>query len=257
MESSGSNSPSWDAALYQSVCSFVPGHGDSLLKLLDPQPSERILDFGCGTGELTVRIAAEARETIGLDPSPDMIKQARNQYPELDFICCPVEEYHPEQQFDAVFTNAVLHWVSDLSETVSRIRRLLKPGGRFVGEFGANGNVKQVREALHRALKDRGYSPEEWDPWSFPDEKEFRQLLKDSSFQVESLKTIDRPTTLEGGEGLRIWLTTFAQSFFESFGLAQEQTVISEIIDSLRPDYFDGTHWTLEYRRLRFHATRP
>jgi len=250
------SSQEWDASLYQSVCSFVPGHGESLLEELNPRNSDRVLDFGCGTGELTNQIHRYAGEIVGIDPSEEMIAQARREFPECSFICTSARDYQPDPRFSAVFSNAVLHWVDNLPETISHIYRFLNSGGRFIGEFGAHGNVSRVREALHQALLDRGYSPKNRDPWTFPKEREFDEMLWNTGFQVDSLETFDRPTKIEGKEGLSVWLTMFGQSFFEPLSGAEIQEIIGEITEALRPDYFDGNNWTLEYRRLRFRAIR-
>ena len=238
------------------MCSFVPDHGDSLLKKLDPRDFERILDFGCGTGELTDRIRREAGEILGIDPSLKMINQAREEFPECSFLCTTAREYDPSQKFDAVFSNAVLHWVNNLPQTISYIYRFLNPEGRFVGEFGAYGNISRVREELHQALSGRGYSPEKQDPWTFPREKEFGEMLWNAGFEVDSLETYDRPTSIEGEEGLSVWLTMFGSSFFEPLTAREHQDIIEEVTGALRHDHFDGNQWTLEYRRLRFQASR-
>src|SRR5579883_3521506 len=156
-------SHSWNASLYQARHSFVFEFGKDVLGLLDPQPGERILDVGCGTGQLTAEIARAGAEPFGIDSSAGMIAEARGNFPEIRFEVQDVCEMPFENQFDAVFSNAVLHWVKRAEDAAAAIARALKPGGRFVAEFGGHGNIRRLLDASDRALRALGVQ----DPESF------------------------------------------------------------------------------------------
>ena len=137
----------WNANLYEQKHAFVWQYGTEVLKILAPQPGERILDLGCGTAQLTAQIAAAGAHVIGLDSSPAMIEQARSNYPELQFELADARDFHFAEPFDAVFSNAVLHWISAADRVARSLFLALKPGGRFVAEFGGRGCVREIRAA--------------------------------------------------------------------------------------------------------------
>jgi trans-aconitate 2-methyltransferase len=139
--------------LYQSSHSFVWEFGRDLVQLLAPEPGDRILDIGCGTGQLTETIARSGAEVLGVDRSAEMIAQARSNYPALAFEIGDAAALPYTAEFDAVFSNAVLHWVKDARGAVAGVARALKPGGRFVAEFGGRGNVRRLVEAVCGALE--------------------------------------------------------------------------------------------------------
>src|SRR5262245_22336955 len=141
----------WDAGLYDGRHAFVWRHGASLVELLAPKPGERVLDLGCGTGHLTARIAEAGAVAVGLDGSAEMLKQARAAYPQLEFVQADARDFRFDEPFDAVFSNAVLHWINEPAAVIRCVRDALKPGGRFVAEFGGRGNVRAVVAALQAA----------------------------------------------------------------------------------------------------------
>ncbi len=162
-----SQPPEWDAALYDDRHSFVWKRGAALIELLAPRSGEWVLDLGCGTGHLTAKIAEAGAEVIGIDSSPEMIEEARRLYPGLPFGVGDARDFHFDEPFDAVFSNAVLHWIKPPEEAVACVRRALKPGGRFVAEFGGRGNVAAIIGALDAAACAIGLGA--WGhPWYYP-----------------------------------------------------------------------------------------
>src|SRR5688572_27496888 len=144
----------WDPDLYQSAHAFVWQRAADLIDILAPLPGERVLDLGCGTGQLTAQIADRGSRVLGIDRSPDMIAQARRNLPGLSFDVGDATSFTTDEPFDAVFSNATLHWVRPPEAAVERIRAALKPGGRLVAEFGGSGNVARICDALRRALRE-------------------------------------------------------------------------------------------------------
>lgn len=253
-EEEGSND--WDGTFYKNSCSFVSEFGEELLTWLDPDPGERILDVGCGTGELTAKISRRSGHVIGLDPSGDMLAEAREEYPGITFIEADIRRYEVDEPFDAIFSNAVMHWISDHDAVLRSVRRNLKEGGRFVAEFGASGNIRSIREVLYETLRQKGYNPEERDPWYFPEPDKYVDKLEDGGFSVEEWTAFDRPTKMVGDEGLRLWLLMFAERFLEPLTDVERNDVIDEIVSRLRGRLFNEGEWVLDYRRLRFRARK-
>ena len=253
-----SSTKTWDAALYDNKHSFVWKYGAGVLELLMPQPGERILDLGCGTGHLTAQIAAAGAEVIGIDKSAAMLEEARKQYPDLRFEQADATDFAFDAPFDAIFSNAVLHWVLDAERAVACIARALKPGGRFVAEFGGKGNMKPLIDVVSQALEALGYRQNGAASfWYFPSVGEYATLLEQQGLEVASAQLFDRPTPLEGGEeGLRIWLKMFGSPFFLGMPTAQQDMVVQQVEAQLRPIYYREGIWIAPYRRLRVVASK-
>ena len=227
----------WDAGLYESSSQFVWKFGGDVVSLLKPQPGERILDVGCGTGHLTADIAAAGALTFGIDSSPAMIAQARQNFPKLQFQLVDAAEFQSEAVYDAVFSNAALHWMLEPDRVAAAVARALKPGGRFVGEMGGKGNISAIDGAIRTNI--RNY---------YPSVSEYSVVLESNGFEVTFMTLFDRPTRLEGGEkGLRDWLQTFR---------GDNTRPVKEVEAELRPRLFHDGRWVADYRRLRFIALR-
>jgi len=248
----------WDPTLYESRHAFVWQYGTDLIELLAPQPGERILDLGCGTGQLTAAIAARGAAVIGLDISPAMLERARQHYPELQFVAADATDFAFAEPFDAVFSNAVLHWINEPGRVAASVWRALKPGGRFVAEFGGKGNIQAIHSALARAIVAAGYSvPDEVGPRYFPSIGEYASLLERQGFTVTYAALFDRPTPLAGGEaGLRNWIAMFANDFFAGIPLEQHQAVLQHVEGGLRDQLWRDGAWVADYKRLRVVAWR-
>ncbi len=226
----------WDPGLYDSTHRYVFDYGESLVDLLAPRPGERILDVGCGTGHLTHKIVEAGADVVGIDSSPEMIAQARQNYPKLTFKLSGIADFRTEQLFDAVFSNAVLHWVQPPGPAAAAIRAALKPGGRFVAEFGGHGNIASIIAAAGR------------NPWYFPSIGEYAGVLEQNGLAVNSAVVFPRPTRVEGEQGLREWLTMFYKP-----PLGEE--VVARMERALRPGLYRDGAWFIDYKRLRITAT--
>ena len=259
MASSGEGHPTakaWDAPEYQQSHSYIWQYGASLVEMLDPQPGERVLDLGCGTGHLTAEIAKSGAEVVGIDNSPDMVRIARENFPDLAFLHADGRDFHFSEGFDAVFSNAALHWIKEAEQVLDSISGCLKPGGRIVAEMGGRGNIESVVSALRRALTSTlGRPRAEVDPWYFPTIGQYSALLEQRGFEVSFANHFSRPTPLkEGEEGLRDWTRMFCSEFLVGLEPAIEDKVLTLVEEELRPTLFDGVRWVVDYRRLRFQA---
>jgi trans-aconitate methyltransferase len=240
----------WDSALYDDRHSFVWKKAADLIDLLDPQQGERILDLGCGTGHLTAQIAEHGADVIGLDASLSMIAQARQNYPKLKFVLADARTFELGGGFDAVFSNAALHWIPEPAPVIASVARTLKPGGRFVLEMGAKGNISRIVEALKDVLQANN-------PWYFPSAGEYSSVLEQQGFEVQALWTIERWNRLEHPErGLREWLEMFAGVWFERVTAKAHGAIVAEIESRLRPSLFRDSAWWADYRRLRVVARK-
>jgi trans-aconitate methyltransferase len=247
----------WDAQLYDDQLHFVSTYGKEVLGLLQPRAGESILDLGCGTGDLTFEIAQAGAEVQGIDLAEEMIRKAKKKYPELSFSVENAETYKRPNAFDAVFSNAALHWIKNAEQVVANVWVNLRPNGRFVAEFGGKGNVRSIVEAIDEVLKEYGRDLRARNPWYFPSIGEFSGLLERQGFRVRSALHFDRPTVLPGGEkGLKHWLDMFGDDFFFDFTDEHRKEIFEKIERRLRPRLFDGNSWTADYRRLRIWATK-
>ncbi len=247
----------WDPDDYDSSHGFVAAYGEDVVQLLDPQPGERVLDLGCGTGTLTAEIADSGADIVGIDATAAMVEQASERYPDLQFSVADAREYEPDKPFDAVFSNAALHWIPDEDHdaVLSMVADALDGDGRFVAELGGRGNVAQIERAVRAELDTRGY--EAGHPWYFPSIGEYAPRLEANGLEVTEAALFDRPTALDGGEaGLREWVEMFGDDLFDGVGGHDHEAILSGVEERLRPTLFDPETetWTADYRRLRFVA---
>jgi trans-aconitate methyltransferase len=247
----------WDAGLYDDKHSFVWKLAAGVLELLDAKPGERILDLGCGTGHLTARIAEAGAHVVGVDRSPEMIRQARLEYPSLRFEAMDAREIALDGNFDGIFSNATLHWIKEPEQVIAGIKKSLRPGGRFVAEFGGKGNTGELLKAVRHAWQKLSLAGPAPHPWYYPSLAEYAALLEQHGFEVTHATLVDRPTPLDDGErGLRNWLEMFGSTFIEGLPEATRESLLVEIERELRPKLFRDNHWLMDYRRLRVVARR-
>jgi trans-aconitate methyltransferase len=252
-----SSKSNWDAQLYDDKHSFVWKLAAGVLELLDPRSGERILDLGCGTGHLTAKIAEAGTHVLGVDRSPEMIEQARAQYPTLPFEEMDARELRLDGPFDAVFSNATLHWIQEPERVIAGIAKLLKPGGRLVAEFGGKGNTADLLKAIERVWARHALPGPAPRPWYYPTIAEYSGLLEKHGLEVAYAVLFDRPTPLDDGEsGLRNWLDMFGASFVGSLPASTQTQLKEDIERELHPILFRDGHWVMDYRRLRVSAKR-
>jgi trans-aconitate methyltransferase len=244
----------WSADRYAQTAHFVPALGAPVLELLAPAPGERILDLGCGDGVLTEKIAAAGAKVVGVDAGPEMIAAARARG--IDGRVMNGQRLTFASEFDAVFSNAALHWMRDQEAVLAGVHRALKPGGRFVAEMGGHNNTAAIIVALSAVLARHSLKARRLNPWYFPSAEAYRAKLEAAGFEIEEIAIVPRPTTLP--TGIEPWLDTFAEDFFHPLPEAARLLARGEVADLLRPVLMDETGtWIADYVRLRFRATRP
>ena len=244
----------WSPEQYAKNARFVSDLGMPVVTLLAPRAGERILDVGCGDGPLTKKLVELGCEVVGVDASPAMVEVAKALG--LDARVMDGQALQFAQEFDAVFSNAALHWMKRPEAVIAGVWRALKPGGRFVAEFGGDGNTATVLRALEAALQLRGLDFRALSPWYFPSVEEYRGKLEAQGFVVNTIALIPRPTPLPGS--LVAWLETFAQSFVASLSSAERVVFLTEVEELCRPTLCDAEgKWSVDYVRLRFSAMKP
>jgi trans-aconitate methyltransferase len=243
----------WNPESYAKNARFVAELGEPLLPRLDAKPGETILDLGCGDGALTEKIAASGAKVYGIDASLAQTQASKRRA--LDVLVMDGRRLGFKQCFDAVFTNAALHWIKQPEKVIAGVWNCLKPGGRFVGEFGGEGNVDGIRSALHAGLRRRGIDPWTVDPWYYPSAEQYSQLLTAAGFTVGHMELIPRPTPLPGD--IVDWLEVFAQPLTRSVAESERNSLVDEVRAELKPALCDrGGRWIADYVRLRFKAER-
>ena len=244
----------WSPEQYAKNARFVSDLGMPVVTLLAPRAGERILDVGCGDGPLTKKLVELGCDVLGVDASPAMIEAAKAMG--LNARVMDGQALQFDREFDAVFSNAALHWMKQADAVIAGVWRALKPGGRFVAEFGGDGNNATVIRALEAALQQRGLDFHTLSPWYFPSVEEYQGKLEARGFTVNTIALIPRPTPLPGS--LIAWLETFAQSFVAPLPIAERAVFLADMENLCRSTLCDAEgKWMVDYVRLRFAATKP
>lgn len=249
--------PEWNPNLYQSRHGFVYEFGEDVVTLLEPKRGERIVDLGCGTGQLTAKIAETGARVIGVDSSSAMIEEARRLYPHVRFEVADGATFKLDEPVDAVFSNAALHWMTRAPEVAQRIHAALKPGGRLVAEFGGHGNVARMMSCIDAGLAKVGISaPAVAVHWYFPSIGEYAAVLEQSGFEVRMMNLFDRPTPLEGDKGLRNWITMFGQGVLGQVPREKMEAFFAAAQEHGKGMLFHDGKWWADYVRLRLRAVK-
>jgi trans-aconitate methyltransferase len=243
----------WNAQTYAHNARFVADLGISVVEWLNPQPGESILDLGCGDGALTIKLQEMGCKVLGVDASENLINAAKALGLEAQ-----VMDGHAlilDRTFDAVFSNAALHWMQQPEQVIQGVARSLNPGGRFVGELGGFGNVGIIHQALKAEMRDRGYDPEPLDPWYFPSPEAYQTLLEAQGFEVTKIQLIPRPTPLP--TGLKGWLETFANPFTAALPEEMRSPFLDKVVETISPQLTtEAGQAFADYVRLRFAAIK-
>ena len=246
----------WDSAFYEQHHGYVSRLGADLVDLLAPRPGERILDLGCGTGHLTQQIAERGACVTGLDSDPAMLEQARANYPDLHLLRADGQDFIVGEPFDAIFSNAALHWMHDAAGVAASMAGALRPGGRLVAEFGGGNNVQELYDGFCDALRDAGLPLPARFPWYFPTPAAYSELLGAQGFEVLAARLFPRPTPLAGADGLRNWYTMFLGEHLQGLEPGGRERVLDRSERRLRPSLWRDGHWVADYVRLRVVARR-
>jgi trans-aconitate methyltransferase len=243
----------WNPETYGRHAAFVHELAGGVVEWLAAQPGESILDLGCGDGQLTQRIAASGASVVGIDSSPAMVKAARASGVKVDQGTAEKLPY-PDHIFEAVFSNAALHWVRGQDEMLSQVHRVLRPGGRFVAEMGGHGNIAAIRVAFAAVLSHHGFADLGERGNYYPTSEAYRNRLERHGFKVDKIVLFPRPTPLDDS-GMTGWLNTFYRGALDALPEALRITAVEEAVALLAPVLrcHDG-HWTADYVRLRFVA---
>lgn len=247
----------WAVATYDTAFGYVSAHGAPLIDLLDPRPDERIIDLGCGTGGMTVEIAARGAEVLGIDGSVGLVNTARSEHPNLSFVVGDAHDFTVGDRYDAVVSNSALHWMTrDPSAVISRVRAALRPGGRFVAEMGGAGNCAALVTAVQTAWRVFGL-PEPELPWYFPTPAQYATRLEEAGFTVRLMEFFDRPTRLtECSDGAADWVRLYAPELIAELPPEVAGPVLDKVNELAAPALRRESGWMADYVRLRFAAVR-
>ena len=249
---SGENSPqSWNPEGYERNAGFVADLGVGVVDLLAPKSDERVLDLGCGHGKLTEKIVATGASVVAVDASPEQVEGARQRG--LDARVMDARELPFKNEFEAVFSNATLHWVKEPDLAIAGVKKALVAGGRFVGEFGGQGNCAGILGGISRAMDKRGLDIASVWPWYFPSTQDYQARLEKAGFRVSFIELFERPTPIPGN--MDDWFETFGESFITAIPAQQRTAFLKEVSDDLATKFKNEKGiWVVDYVRLRFQA---
>jgi len=249
---------SWNVDLYNEKHGFVHQYGSDLVQLLDPKSGERILDLGCGSGQLSNEISSFTDQVIGIDSSKEMIEASKALFKNVEFYQMDAASFSFTEAFDAIFSNAVLHWVKDQKTASQNMFRHLKTGGRLVVEFGGAGNVATITDAIKSCLEKRGFLENAGlERWYFPSISSYSTLLEEVGFEVVHAELYDRPTLLESkNDGIKDWIEMFGAHFVEGIGQKDKNDMLHEVQHKVQSSCFKEGNWYADYRRIRVVAIK-
>ena len=248
------NKQTWDTKLYNTTSSFVTTYGEDIVKLLDPQKHECILDLGCGTGRLTDLISQQSKQVIGVDTAANMIQTAKESYPNIDFKVCDAQDtiQVEDSSCDSVFSNAALHWMIDADSVVKNVYKALKTNGRFVFEMGGKGNISNLLDSIYKVSNNYGITDYQLRNF-YPSISEYATILENNGFTVSYAQIIERPTHLEGDNGVKDWVESFRVNILLDLG-DKKDSFLSDIQDVAQDKLLKDGKWYADYVRLRMVA---
>lgn len=247
----------WNADLYSTKHNFVFKYGEDLINWLQPKEDERILDVGCGTGELTNELSKSGATIVGIDASEQMIRKAKEQFPNIEFFVKDATNFSFDEPFDAAFSNATLHWINDQLKALQCVYNSLKEGGRFVFEMGGKHNIESIHNAVKKAMEEAGLKDNIPTVSNyFPSVAEQTNLLEQAAFTVTDVAHFKRPTVLQGEDGMRNWIVQFCTFFFTQISPVEKEQVTNRAVELLRPTNYKNGTWYGDYVRLRVKAIK-
>ncbi len=249
----------WNPTDYVTKHSFVYEYGNDLISLLKPKKTDVILDLGCGTGNFTQYISQYVSKIIGIDSSLEMLEKAKEQFQDIPFINKDATNLGYFEKFDAVVSNAVLHWINEKEQlTVAKnVLNALIPGGRFVAEFGGFRNCDKIFKAFERALVKCGI--EKSGEFYFPTISQYGAILENAGFDFKYAALFERKTKLSDAQnGLANWLKMFTLPQYQYLSDNIKESLIRETENSLKEtELFIDNEWYADYVRIRICAYKP
>jgi trans-aconitate methyltransferase len=247
----------WDSGLYDRKHDFVSKYGQDLIDILNPKPGEEVLDLGCGTGDLAQLITDRGARVTGIDSSKEMIDAAREKYPWINFDIQSATDFYFNKKFDAVFSNAALHWILEKEKVVKRVHECLKPKGRFVAELGGKGNVEKIISALKSSMAAHGFIKQsQIQTWYFPSLSEYASLLEANGFRLTFASHFERETALKDSRGIVDWLRMFGRTYLENIAGPEVDKILKEVQHQLKSSSYRDGKWFADYKRLRMVALK-
>ncbi|CAB1276539.1 class I SAM-dependent methyltransferase [Candidatus Nitrosacidococcus tergens] len=246
------NNQHWDPQSYKEHACFVPTFGASLIEWLNPKPKEHILDLGCGDGILTEKIISLDCTAVGIDNSLEFVRAACSRG--INARLMNGADLQFNEEFDAVFSNAALHWMRESDSVAKGVWNALVPNGRFVGEFGGKGNIQTIVMALYEVLEEYSVNAHSLNPWYFPSVEEYQNVLESVGFEITRIIQFERPTVLT--TGIQQWIKVFAQCFISALPKSDQIACINTIQSRLYPLLYKNNQWVADYVRLRFEARK-
>ena len=250
--------PKWNPKLYNDKHSFVYNYGEDLIELLNPKKDERILDLGCGSGQLTFKISELAKEVIGIDKSQEMIAYAKSKFKNLEFQVKDASNFIFIKKFDVIFSNATLHWVKNYKGAIKCMYENLNDRGKVVLEFGGKGNVQTIVNQLRNSLAKKGYLEQsKLQLWYFPSIAEYTTELESAGFRVLMAQHFNRPTELaEENTGIKDWISMFGERFFKKVTAKHVEEIKIEVQEMVKSECLINGKWFADYKRIRFVAIK-
>ncbi len=240
----------WNSNIYHKNARFVTDYGNSLIEWLNPKENECILDLGCGDGVLTKKIMEYGCEVLGIDGSESFVVSARKIG--VNAIQGDAQKMNFKNKFDAVFSNAALHWMLDADAVMRNVSNSLKKGGRFVAETGGSGNIQNIESTVYDILQK--YNLKVKKCWFFPSKVEKIKLLEKYGMKVKRIISFSRPTPLP--TGIKGWLETFSKPLFVDISSELHKKIIEDAVKELEKTLKrnDKNEILADYVRLRFEA---